>query len=251
MGPPLNRSVIAWALGALLVGAAGLVGWLYFAGGSGEPTAELTTPTIATTSTTSTTEGKVEETTTTGAESAEIAFVIDQERSQARFEVGEELRGNPNQVVGFTNAVAGQVVVDPANPETAQISEILINARTFMTDDANRDRAIRGPVILNSASDEFELITFQPTSIDGLDEPVGVGEETRFTVSGDLTIKGVTQEATFDVTATLVDANTIEGIAETVVERSDFGIGIPNVPGVANVSEEVTLALVFVAVASE
>jgi polyisoprenoid-binding protein YceI len=240
----MTRTGIAWAVAVVAAGVTGVAGWLFFAGGSGEPTTELTTPTIASTTTT---EGPGEETSTTEAESEATAFVIDQEQSQVRFEVTEELRENPNQVEGFTNAVVGQVVVDPANPGTAQISEIVINARTFLTDDANRDRAIRGPVILNSASDEFELITFQPTSIEGLEAPIEIGEEVEFTIIGDLTIKGVTNETSFEVTATLVDENTIEGSAETVVERSDFGIGIPNVPGVANVSEEATLVLVFVA----
>lgn len=241
----MNRNVIFWVLGAVLVGAVGLIGYLYFAGGSGEPTVELTTPTIATTTTVITTE----ETSTTAAEADETAFIIDQEQSQVSFEITEELGGSPNEVVGFTNAVVGQVLVDPANPQTAQISEIVINARTFMTDEANRDRAIRGPVILNSASDEFELITFQPTAIEGLEGPIEVGEEVEFTVVGDLTIKGVTSETSFDVTATLVDETTIQGVAQTVVQRSDFDIGIPNVPNVADVSEEVTLVLDFVAVA--
>jgi len=245
----MNRNVIFWVLGAVLVGAVGLIGWLYFAGGSGEPTAELTTPTIATTTTTPTTEGTAEGTTTSAGDADETAFVIDQEQSQVSFEITEELEGSPNEVVGFTNAVVGQVLVDPANPQTAQISEIVINARTFMTDDANRDRVIRGPVILNSASDEFELITFQPTAIEGLEGPIEVGEEVEFTVTGPLTIKGVMSETSFDVTATLVDESTIQGVAQTVVQRSDFDIGIPNVPNVADVSEEVTLVLDFVAVA--
>lgn len=245
----MNRALLI--LGAVVVVAgAGLVGWLYFAGGSGEPTISLTTPTIATTSTTPATEATAAETSTTEPEAAdETAFVIDQEQSQVRFELEEELRGGTNPVVGFTNAVVGQVLVDPANPETVQISEIVINARTFMTDDANRDRAIRGPVILNSASDEFELITFQPTSIEGLEDPVEVGEQVQFTVIGDLTIKGATNETSFDVTATLVDETTIEGIAETTVQRPDFGVDIPDVPMVANVSEEVLLVIDFVAVA--
>lgn len=240
----MNRILLT--LAAVVVAGGGVVGWLYLAGGTGEPTVTLTTPTIATTTTT---DGTSEETSTTAVESSEASFVIDQEQSQVRFELDEELRGEPNHVVGFTNAVVGQVLVDPANPETAQISEIVINARTLMTDDANRDRAMRGPVILNSASDEFELITFQPTAIEGLEGPIEVGEEVEFTVTGDLTVKGMTNETTFEVTAILVDEVTIQGIAQTVVERSDFGIGIPSVPGVANVSEEVLLVLVFVAIA--
>jgi polyisoprenoid-binding protein YceI len=42
--------------------------------------------------------------------------------------------------------------------------------------------------------------------------------------------------------------STIEGSAEGTVLREDFGIGIPSVPGVAEVSEEVLIRLEFVAI---
>ncbi len=42
----------------------------------------------------------------------------------------------------------------------------------------------------------------------------------------------------------------MKGAASTVVMREDFGIGIPNAPGVANVSEEVVISLFFVATSS-
>src|SRR5918996_2677173 len=118
----MNRTLLVLA-GLVVVAGAGLVGWLYFAGGSGEPTVSLTNPTITSTSTVPATEG----TPTSAAGADETAFFIDQEQSQVRFEVTEELRGEPNQVVGFTNAVVGQFLVDPANPESAQISEIVVN----------------------------------------------------------------------------------------------------------------------------
>jgi polyisoprenoid-binding protein YceI len=102
-------------------------------------------------------------------------------------------------------------------------------------------------VILNSASDEFELITFDVTSVDGLDGALSIGEPTEFTVTGDLVIRGTTHPATFDVTATLVDQGTIEGSASTTVLRSDYDIGIPNAPGVTDVSDEVLITLDFVA----
>jgi hypothetical protein len=47
----------------------------------------------------------------------------------------------------------------------------------------------------------------------------------------------------------LSDGSTIEGSVTTIVLRSDFGIGIPSVPGIADVGDEVILSLSFVAVA--
>ncbi len=246
------KRILGWALAAILVLGVGFVGWLYFAGGSGEPSTELTTPPIAEASTT-TASGSTDPTAdpvttvTSTVASTGQAFVIDPALSVASFEIDEVLRGSPKHVVGTTSELAGQISVDPADLTSAEFSQILINARTFETDSGNRDRAIRGPVILNSASDEFEFISFDVTSVDGLSGAAVVGEPIDFTVTGDLKIKDTTQSVTFDVSATFVDENTIEGSAQTTVLRDDFGLGIPQAPGVADVSQEVLIRLDFVA----
>jgi polyisoprenoid-binding protein YceI len=242
------KRILGWALAAILVLGVGFVGWLYFAGGSGEPSTDLTTPPIVEGSTT-TASGSTDSTAgpVTSVASSSTAFVIDPTQSVASFEIDEVLRGSPKHVVGTTSELAGQISVDPADLSSAEFSQILINARTFETDSGNRDRAIRGPVILNSASDEFEFISFDVTSVDGLSGAATVGEPVDFTVTGDLKIKDTTQSVTFDVSATFVDESTIEGSAQTTVLRDDFGLGIPNAPGVADVSQEVVIRLDFVA----
>lgn len=226
----MNRSVVGWIVAFILAIGGAAFAWVWFAGGSGEPSTELTTPTIV------------------SAGESQSFVITAGGPSIASFEIDEELRGSPQTVIGTTSEVAGQVQVDVSDLSTAQFSDIVINARTFMTDSERRDRAIRGPVILNSASDEFEFVTFVPSSIEGLEGSLDPGDTVEFAVTGDLTIKDTTNEAIFDVTATLVDADTIRGVASARVLRSDFGIGIPSVPSVANVSDEVILALDFVAV---
>jgi polyisoprenoid-binding protein YceI len=243
------KRFLGWALALVLLIGVGLVGWLYFAGGSGEPSTELTTPPLAdpTSTTVPGSTDPTEDTGTTSAGSAGLVFVIDPALSVAAFEIDEVLRGSPKTVLGTTSELAGQVQVDAADLSTAQFSQIIINARTFETDSGNRDRAIRGPVILNSASDEFEFITFDVTSVDGLSGESTMGQPFEFTVTGDLKIKETTNPVTFQVTATFVDEATIEGVAETTVLRSEFDLGIPNAPGVADVSDEVLIRLEFVA----
>ncbi len=256
-GESVRWSIVGWIAAAIVVVVGGAYAWFWFAGGSGEPSTELTTPTIAGTDTTlgttastrSTTETTVG--TTTGASSTGPAsFVLDSTRSLASFELDEELRGSPQRVVGTTDQVAGQVRLDITDLSTVEFSEIVINARTFQTDSGQRDRAIRGPVILDSASDEFEFITFSVKSVDGLPDEVVPGDTLELTVTGDLTVKGITNEETFDVSATLVDQENIEGSAGAIISRDRYGIGIPNVPSVANVSDEVALILEFVLTAS-
>lgn len=244
------RKWIRWAgVAVVAVGAAAFAWLFWFAGGSGEPSTALTTPELSPTTTVGTTNPTdANSTETTGVSSGDsVTFEIDQTSSTASFELGELLRGQPNQVIGTTDQVVGQFRVDLDDLSTVEFSDIVINARTFATDSSTRDRQIRGPIILNSASDEHELITFAVTSVDGLSGQVSTGDSFQFNVTGDLTIKGITHSVTFDVDATLSDGSTVEGSAMTEVLREDFGIGIPGVSSVAEVTDEVTIRLDFVA----
>lgn len=249
----MNRSVIGWIAGGILVVAGASFAWLFwFAGGSGEPTTELTTPEL--TATTTSTTITATSSTAGGASSTQpdqqttSTFEIDQSQSTARFEIDEVLNGNPTHVVGATDQVVGQIRVDMSDLGSVEFSEIIINARTLETDSERRNRAIRGPVILDSGSDENELITLQVTSVEGSSGQAVVGETFEFTVVGDLTIKGITQQVSFDVNVTATDDDTIEGSATAEVTRDMFEIGIPSVPGVADVTNEVLIGLEFVAV---
>lgn len=97
--------------------------------------------------------------------------------------------------------------------------------------------------------DEFEFITLDIDSATGLGGSAEPGDMLSFSIAGSLTIRGVTNEVVFDVEVTLSDESTVEGSVTTTVLRSDFDIGIPSVPGVAEVTDEVVLGLRFVAVA--
>lgn len=246
----MRRSWIGWAAAALIAVGGAAMAWVWFAGGSGDPSTDLTTPPVATTTTTGSSDTTSDQGTTTTLDAGEAtAYVIDPQRSTATYEIDEILRGNPNRVVGVTDQVAGQVLVELSDPASVRFSTILINARTFVTDSSQRDRVVRGPVVLNSADEEFELITFEVTGVEGIDGEISIGDQLALRVTGDLTIKGATNPTTFEVTVTLVDESTISGVATAVVLRTEFGIGIPSVPSVAGVTDEVDLRLEFVAVA--
>ena len=176
-----------------------------------------------------------------------LVFTIDQGASQVRFQLDEELRGQPTTVVGTTDQVAGQLSVNLADLSQTQVGIIQINARTLATDNNFRNRAIQNE-ILNTG--DFEFITFTPTGIEGLPASATVGEAISFSLVGDLTIRDITQPATFTVEATAVSETQIVGTATAVVNRADFGLQIPSVPSVANVEEQVELYIDFTANAS-
>ncbi len=168
------------------------------------------------------------------------------EESEVRFTLTEDLRGVFTTVVGRTSDVAGDIIVDFGNPANSQIGELRINARTIVTDNEFRNRAIRGE-ILESSSAEYEFISFTPTAVSGAPASIAVGESFTFQVTGDLKIREIVQPVTFAVTATLAAQDRLEGTGTTVVTRTQYNLTIPSVPGVANVSDEVTLEIDFVA----
>jgi polyisoprenoid-binding protein YceI len=178
----------------------------------------------------------------------ETVYRISQDDSTAEYNIFEVLNGNDKTVVGTTSQVAGDILINLSDPTQSEIGDISINARTFATDDDRRDNSV-ARFILQSEDDANQFISFKTTSISGLTmTPIAVGDSVEFTVTGDLTIAGTTKSATFTITATLESADKLVGHAETTVLRPDYDLTIPSVPFVANVGDEVTLKLDFVAV---
>lgn len=174
-------------------------------------------------------------------------FEIQPGESEARFVIDEVLRGSPKTVVGTTNQVAGQIAVDPTDPDGAEVGTILINARTFATDSTSRDRMIQNQILETEA---HEYISFQPTALTGLPPRASIGDMLTLKVVGDLTIRGVTRPVTFDATVMPETASRLEGSATTTIRFADWGISIPQVPSVTGVSDDVRLELTFVATAA-
>ena len=230
------KRIIGIAGAVLVVAVAGGAIW-WFGQGNEAPTVGATAPPLETTSTMPTG-------TTAPSDPASVAVAYQlADETTATFTLTEELRGTPKTVTGVSGIVLGEVVVDPAHPRSLRMGTVLVNARDFTTDSGNRNRAIRGPIL---AADTFEDIEFSPTSIDGL--PDGPADDLSFTVTGDLTIRDVTNPVTFEVTLSADDPTRIVGTAVATVDRTDWGLNIPSAPGVANVAEEVRLTLDIVAV---
>ena len=174
-------------------------------------------------------------------------YQISSTDSTVTFALDEELMGQPKTVVGTTNQVAGEIAVNLADLSTAQVGVIQINARGLTTDNNMRTRTMQNRIL---ETGEFEFITFTPTLVNGLPASAGVGESVSFTISGDLTIRDITQPVVFNVTATVVSETQLSGTATAIVNRGDFDLQIPSVPNVANVEEEVELTIEFIANAS-
>ncbi len=184
------------------------------------------------------------------AASERLLFRISQDDSQAIFNIYEELNGSPFTVVGTTNQVAGDIVVDFANPNTSQVGEMRIDLHTLRTDNGNRDNAIRR--IFQSANEEYRFARFVPTDISGLPtSPVAIGDSFTFSVTGDLTLVATTNPVTFQITLTAESETRLVGNGVAQVNYPDFNLIIPSAPFVANVANEVDLFIDFVAIRTD
>jgi polyisoprenoid-binding protein YceI len=231
----MTRRILTLIAGVALAGVLVVIAigvYLYVSGGSGEASEDVNENAQQLSADSST----------------ETVFRIVQDESRVSFILEEDLRGVRTTVVGTTNDVAGDIQVDMENPANTQIGAIRINLRTLATDNNFRNRAIRSE-ILQSARDEYEFTEFIPTAIEGLPETVTVGQSFTFQVTGDLKLVDTTRSVTFEVTVTPVSEERLEGTGTATVLRSDYGLNIPDVPSVANVTDEVQLTIDFVAVA--
>lgn len=221
--------VIGAVAGIVVSEIAVFLGYVWFAGGDGTPSEEVSAPTLV-------------------AEEHQQVYRIDKEQSAVQFFLREDLSGVRTDVIGATSEVAGDILVDFNNPANSSVGTIRVNARTLETDRSMRDRQIRS-FILESASDQYEFINFEPTDVLNFPEVPEIGRELQFQIVGNLTIKDASQSEVWDATVTLVSEDRMEGVATTTVSRGDYNLNIPNVRSVANVDEEVQLTIEFVALA--
>jgi polyisoprenoid-binding protein YceI len=123
------------------------------------------------------------------------------------------------KVRGSFDEFAGTAVLDGANPANSRV-EVTIEAASIDTRNAQRDEHLRSNDFL--AMQEYPKITFASTAV----RPAG---ETTFEVTGDLTIKGVTNEITipfeFEGSAKDPFGNQRIGFEGSVtINRKDYGV---------------------------
>ncbi len=109
--------------------------------------------------------------------------------------------------------------IDPDHPEASSV-EITILAGSIRTHNERRDNDLRSSNLLEV--DKYPTITFKSTKV----EPAG---QDRYTVTGDLTIKGTTRPVTLSVVkyGEFNDPNMGHRIgysAEGKINRKDFGM---------------------------
>ena len=142
---------------------------------------------------------------------------IDPAHSAAHFSVRHLMISN---VRGEFTKLSGSALLNPADPAKSTV-EITIEAASVNTREPQRDEHLRSADFFDVAN--HPTLSFRSTRVESL------GAD-NFKLTGDLTIRGVTKEVTFEVegpTASVKDpwGNIRAGVtASAKINRKDFGV---------------------------
>jgi polyisoprenoid-binding protein YceI len=174
-----------------------------------------------------------------------VVFQIVPQDSRATFRVREQLAGVelPNDAVGTTGAVSGQIALNEDGTLAGDASKIAVDLSQLATDSARRDSFIKQNTLNTS---QYPLAEFVPTTATGLPTPLPAGGAYDFTLSGPMTVHGVKKDVTWNVSAVRADPG-LTGTASTSVTFGDFGMTPPQVPVVLSVTDQIRLEVSLVA----
>jgi polyisoprenoid-binding protein YceI len=173
-----------------------------------------------------------------------MVFQLVEGETEARFIINEVLRGEPTTVIGTTKAASGEIFINLDDLSATEVGMISVEAGTLRTDNNFRNGAIQDFILQTG---KYPKITFSPTLIEGIPADVAVGDSFIFEMTGELTIREITQQVTFTIDVTAESETAVRGSASATVLRQDFDLTIPSVPQVASVEPEVVLELDFLA----
>ena len=167
------------------------------------------------------------------------------EGTKARYKVREQLAGIsfPSDAVGTTEAVTGTLVVNPDGSIDATRSKLTVDLRTLKSDQQMRDGYIQKNTL---ESEKFPMIEFVPRRATGLPVPIpaGMGAQAGFQLIGDMTLHGVTKEATWNVVATFGN-DQVAGRATTTLQFATFNLTKPSLARLMSVDDKIDLEIEF------
>jgi len=169
-------------------------------------------------------------------------FVVIPGDSSAKYVVEETLSGLPSTAVGTTTDVTGEIYLTSDGLYDGIESKFMVDLSTLKTDESRRDNFVRSNVL---QTNQFQFAEFVIESLDGFPAGYVEGEEASLTLSGTMTIKGVSKPVTFSVLGRQA-GDTLTATADTQFNMSDFGIDPPQVV-IAKAKDGVVLQVVIIA----
>ncbi len=178
------------------------------------------------------------------ASAATMRFKIDVDRSTVSVSVAEPAAFIRGSATGTLRIIDGAVSGDPADiPGTAKV-RILIDAGSYRSDRASRDRVVTEKSL---EADKFPTIGFESSSVVGV--VMGGRNEGTAIVTGFLTLPGEAHAMTMSVHAALDADGIFTGDGEVKFNYEDLGVKVPGIMfGAILAGDEATVRFHIVAV---
>ena len=165
--------------------------------------------------------------------------------TKARYRVREQLAGInfPSDAVGTTEAVTGAIVIKPDGTIDAAQSKVSVDLKTLTSDQQMRDGYLQNRTLETA---KFPTMDFVPRRVVGLAAPLPAGTQAQagFQLIGDVTLHGVTKEATWNVVATFGN-ETVGGRATTTIDFATYGMTKPSLARLVSVEDKIELEIEF------
>ena len=161
--------------------------------------------------------------------------------SEAGYRVREQLANLPaeSDAVGRTTDVTGSITLEAAG-DAARLTAgaLTVNTQTITSDESRRDNRLRSEGL---QTDQFPTATFTVTQPVDVPAAALAGTPTNLTLTGDLTLHGVTKSVQIPAQAQLVNG-TIQVAGSISFPLSDYQITAPNVGGfILSIADQGTL----------
>ena len=162
--------------------------------------------------------------------------------SSASYRVREQLAGInfPSDAMGKVGGVTGTIVFAADGSIVASQSKLVVDLRTLTSDQDMRDGFIKGTAVLDTQ--KYPTVEFVPRRAVGLAWPFPSGgpAQAGFQLVGDMTVRGVTKEVTWNVIATF-GRGRIAGRADTEFTFDTFAVPKPKLARLLSVDDAIKL----------
>ena len=145
--------------------------------------------------------------------------------SELGYRVAEVLFGVPTEGVGRTDQVTGSIRLEG---DVLAEASFTVDVASITSDDGRRDNQFRGRIM---SANEFPTATFTLTAPAELGVEAAEGASVTATVTGDLTLRGVTLPVDVAVEARITDGR-LGVLGSVPVVFTDFGITDPSITGI-------------------
>lgn len=145
--------------------------------------------------------------------------------SELGYRVEEVLFGVSTEGVGRTNQITGSLTIEGTAVTQA---EFVVDVASISSDESKRDGQFRGRIM---STDEFPEARFTLTEPIELALEPAEGAQVATTATGELTLRGVTNPVTFELTAQLANGK-IGVLGNIPVVFADYSIANPSIGGI-------------------